>query len=364
METWQDHSRDSSFKYSRALKLLRTACGDERPESVDVAVDVLLEACIAAFGRVAREVFKAICDPDGYDDVLSRHNAAYVGYEELKDIIEVVARSNFGTHVSHRAVCILPDGLVGRPVMRWNVAFKSDQIAEEISAKWANAQEGRVRELMTYLSAAPAGQALVGWFFEALAHRRILAGADAQEYWSLKPMTFQRPSTFLVDKSAVSVPRISKKALRRVTFDMQDITSKRLKLRDDEYYIPNITNFPLIDSFLVTFARGSSAAPSADLWLFQMTMSVRHRGASKGYEKIKDIISILENKLKLETQTSESPPAKRQKQSDGKSEEVRVRVHYILACPPGEDKREWVLPPGWADNVKGDGFFMEIDVLH
>ncbi|KAI0770558.1 hypothetical protein C8Q74DRAFT_911331 [Fomes fomentarius] len=60
LKTWPDRSRDSSFKYFRALQVLRAACGDERPVSVDAALDVLLDASIAAFGWVAHDVFKAI----------------------------------------------------------------------------------------------------------------------------------------------------------------------------------------------------------------------------------------------------------------------------------------------------------------
>ncbi|KAI0773488.1 hypothetical protein C8Q74DRAFT_760366 [Fomes fomentarius] len=354
LETWQDHSHDSdpSLTYSRALQRLRVACGDKQPESVDVAVDVLLEASIAAFGYVARDVFKAIVRPAGYDSLLSLHGDVYVGYEELKEILGAVKGSkNFGTHVTHRAVCIVPDGLVvGQPVMKWSVTFKSDMIAKEISEKWADAQEGRAREFMTYLSAAPAGQTLVGWFFEALAHRRILAAGGAEEYWSLKPMTLEKPSTFVLDTSTKSKPMIPKRARRRVRFDTQDITSERLELRDDEYYIPKIAaNFSLIDSFLVSFEPGPSAAvPSADLWLFQMTTSARHhRGSSRtGYDRIQNIISML--KKQLGTQTShedEEPPKKRMK-----SEEVEIQ--------------QWTLPPGLADKARGDGYLMELDVLH
>ncbi|KAI0773478.1 hypothetical protein C8Q74DRAFT_1368075 [Fomes fomentarius] len=370
LETWQDHSHDSdpSLTYSRALQRLRVACGDKQPESVDVAVDVLLEASIAAFGLVARDVFRATCEPAGYDNLLSLHKAVYVGYEELKEILGAAKGSNkSGIHVYHRAVCIVPDGSVGQPVMDWSVTFKSDMIAQRISEKWADAQEGRVRELMKCLSAAPAGKALVVWFFAALAHRRILAGAGGEEYWSLKPMTLQKPSTFVLNISAVSVPRISKKARRRVRFDTQDITSERLELRDDEYYIPKIAaNFSLIDSFLVSFEPGPSAAvPSADLWLFQMTTSARHhRGSSRtGYDRIQNIISML--KKQLGTQTShEEPPKKRMK-----SEEVEVRVHYVLACAAGKDSefeqiQQWTLPPGLADKARGDGYLMELDVLH
>ncbi len=188
LETWQE-----PFKCSRVLQLLRVACGDERPESIDVAEDVLLEASIAAFGLVARDVFQTTCEPAGYDNLLSQHRPVNLGYEELKDFLGAAEGSNnFGTHVTaHSAVCIVPDDSVGQPVMSWSVAFKSDMITEEISEKWADAQEGRVSEMMDYLSTAPDGKAFVRWLFAALAHRRIQA---AQEDWSVKPMTLQHPS--------------------------------------------------------------------------------------------------------------------------------------------------------------------------
>ncbi|KAI0755618.1 hypothetical protein C8Q74DRAFT_1373396 [Fomes fomentarius] len=267
LETWQDHIRDSSFTYSCALDLLRAACGDKRPESVDAAVDLLLEACITAFGYVARDVFRAIVGPGGYEDLLDTHEeASQLPYEKLEEIVKAVVGSNsLGKHVPHRVVCIRPRTNAGERV-RWRIDFKSDMMAKKMSEKWADAQEGKVRELMAYLSTAPAGNTFVGWFFEALAHRRILAADGAQECWSLKPMTFREPSTFVLRISAASIPKIPKKHRLPVPFDTESITSEQLELRDDEYYIPNIANFPLIDSFLVTFEPGSSAAaPSADL---------------------------------------------------------------------------------------------------
>ncbi len=355
LETWPDRSRDSSFEYSSALQALRTACGDERPVSVDMALDVLINASITAFGFIARDVFKAILDPAGYDDVLETHVDAYkLEYEELKK----AARSHYLNHVPHPALCVRPFNMAGEPVA-WSVDFKSHAIAEKISEKWADAQDGRVRELMAYLSSVPAGKPCVGWLFKSLAHRRIEAADGARVYWPLTPMTLQEPSTFVLDVSAQSMAMIPKRKRRRVTFDMESITSERLVLRDDEYYVPAISHFPLIDSFLVSFERGSSAdsAPSADLWLLQMTTSAHHRESSTGYVRVRSIVSILQNQLSA-TQTSDERKLK---------EEIRpgpvVRVHYVLACPVGEARIErWTLPLGWDTTTRGDGYLMEIEV--
>ncbi len=369
LETWQDRSRDASFKCSRALQVLRAACGDERPESVDVAVHVLLEATITAFGLIARDVFTAIRQPGGYDNVLALHDAAYVGYKQLKKILRAVGHwDDLGTDVT-RVICIRSLSEVGQPSMEWSVAFKSDMIAQRMSEKWIDAQEGRVSEMIEYLSTAPDGKAFVRWLFAALAHRRIQAPADgAQEYWSVKPMTLQHPSTFVLDISSESIPKIPKKDRRCVYFNTQSITSERLELRDDEYYRPNIANFPLLDSFLVTFEPGteSTDAPTADLWVFQMTTSARYhrdRGSSRtGYDRIQNIISMLEKQLRTQRSPSHAaPPTKRRK---SEKVEVRVRVHYVLACAAGDQIEQWTLPAGLADEVRGDGYLMELDVLH
>ncbi|KAI0773500.1 hypothetical protein C8Q74DRAFT_1447677 [Fomes fomentarius] len=357
LETWGDRSRDLSFEYSRALQLLRAACGDQRPDSVDMALDVLIDASITAFGCIARDVFKAILDPGGYDDVLETHADAYkLEYEVLK----TAACSHYLNHVPRPALCIRPFNTVGEPV-EWFVDFKSHAIAEQISEKWADAQDGRVRELMAHLSSVPAGKGkpFVGWLFKSLAHGRIEAADGARAYWPLRPMTLQEPSTFVLDISAQSIPMIRKKNRRRVTFDMESITSERLVLRDDEYYVPAIPNFPLIDSFLVSFERGSSAteALSADLWLFQMTTSAHHRDSSTGYVRIRNIVSILQHQL------SATPTSEERRKPDADTLPV-VRLHYVLACPAGEPERieRWTLPLGWDTTTRGDGYLKKIDV--
>ncbi len=146
--------------------------------------------------------------------------------------------------------------------------------------------------------------------------------------------------------------------------DTKSITGERLELRDDEYYIPAIRNFPLFDSFLVTFEPGTESmdAPTANLWLFQMA-TARHRGSSRtGYDRIQNIISMLEKQLRTQRSPShEEPPTKRRK---SEKVEVRVRVHYVLACATGDQIQQWTLRPGLADKVRGDGYLMELDVLH
>ncbi|KAI0773490.1 hypothetical protein C8Q74DRAFT_1217591 [Fomes fomentarius] len=320
-----DRSRDSSFKYSGALQVLRAGCGDERPVLVDVALDVLLDASIAAFGCVARrDIYNAILHPNSV--FAAPTDADELDYDDLKKIVDAVGRLSFlGPRVPHDIVSIRPLTKVGEPV-EWSVDFKSHAIAEKVSEKWADAQDGRVRELIAYLSSVSAGKPFVGWLFKSLAHCCIEATDDTRAYWPLKPMTLEEPSTFVLDISAQSIPMIPKKNRRRVTFDMESITSERLVLRDDEYYVPAIHDFPLIDSFVVSFKHGSSAA-SADLWSFQMTTSTHHRHSSTGYAMIRNIVSILQKQLR-----------------------------------EGQIER-WTLPTGWAADTRGDAYLMEIDVL-
>ncbi|KAI0773494.1 hypothetical protein C8Q74DRAFT_761101 [Fomes fomentarius] len=362
LKTWPDRSRDSSFDYSGALQVLRAACGDEWPVSVDMVLDVLLDASITAFGCVARDVYNAILHPNSV--FAAPTDADELDYDDLKKIVDAIGHLSFlGPRVPHDVVSIRPLTKVGEPV-EWSIDFKSDMIAEKISEKWADAQDGRVREFIAYLSSVPAGKPFVGWLFKSLAHRCIEAADDTRAYWPLRPMTLEKPSNFVLDISAQSIPMIPKRNQRRVTFDMESITGERLVLRDDEYYVPTIHDFPLIDSFVVSFKRGSSAAaaPSADLWLFQMTTSARHRDLSTGYAMIRNIVSILQKQLC--TQSSDDQPPKKRRKPDARHTPPVVRVHYVLACPVGEGQIErWTLPTGWAANTRGDAYLMEIDVL-
>ncbi|KAI0773476.1 hypothetical protein C8Q74DRAFT_1368072 [Fomes fomentarius] len=374
LRTWSDRSRDSDFKYPRGL--LRAACGDRPPDSVEVAMGVIVEAATTAFGWVPRYENVQIRrrSPEGH----RRGGGPWFRCHLPPSFI----KGGEPVQWSSDAVCLRPLTKAGEPV-QWSVDFKSDMVAQKISSQWASAQEGRLRELMAYLSSVPKAKAIAGWLFKSLAHRRIQAIDGAQEHWPLKSMTMQHPSTFVLDVSAQSIPevhkenrrrvtqsmpKIPKQNRRRVTFDMESINDEQLELRDDEYYIP-AKSHPLIDSFLVSFEPGSSAeAPSADLWLLRMTTSPQHRAySSKSHVEIPSIISRLVKQLRMQTPDEQPPKKKRRTQTSDKptlKKPETVRVHYVLACPAGEEVKWWTLPPGWADEAQADAYLMEIDVLN
>ncbi len=122
-----------------------------------------------AYGCVARDMYNTIL----------HLNRVFAGYDDLQNIVDAVGGSNsLMRHVSHDIMSMCPLTKVGEPV-KWSVDFKSHAIVEQILEKWADTQDGRVRELMAYLSSV-AGKPCVRWLFKSLAHHRIEATDDAR----------------------------------------------------------------------------------------------------------------------------------------------------------------------------------------
>ena len=382
--SWHDRSLYSDHG---ALRLLKTLCGDNPPDSVDTALDILVDGMVTEFGYVPRDIFQAMLRPEGYDAVLQWH--AGVSSVEPRDLCGIMSSRIYDTYdpqrVPHRAACLRPLTKVGEYV-GWTVDFKTLTIAKRVLAKCADAQEETVRQLMQdfapqVLSPSsilgeepmPEGRTFVAWLFEPLAHRRLQSAGGDEDRWPLKPMTMQEPSVFVLDPATESVPMIPKVNRRRVYLDAESIATQLSELKDDEYYVFNPSAFPFIDSFIVSLNSGAKT-PSADLWLLQMAMSASHGGSPRGYATIRTIVSILRKQLdEAHAQRDDSdsePPAKRHKPAPKRrrktGRKAQIRVHYVLVGEKVETRR-WTLPAGWDAGTiqgghRGDGYVLEIDI--
>jgi hypothetical protein len=126
---------------------------------------------------------------------------------------------------------------------------------------------------------------------------------------------------------------------------LQSITNLSSCLENKSYYVPDDPNFPLFDAFTIELDR---AKKSAILWVLQMTMSRKHGGSAKGYQKIREIIAILKNELR------EDPPLKKSKTAAGQAAPL-VQVRYLLVVPKDEAQSQnlqWDFPKGWSQNWK------------
>ncbi|KAI0712452.1 hypothetical protein C8Q76DRAFT_486384 [Earliella scabrosa] len=276
-------------------------------------------------------------------------------------------------------LCIRPLTEVGKPV-NWSVEFKTREIAKRSVQEWTRGDEGKELELMRQFSSwtlpRAVGRAFIGWLFGPLAHRHIRLNRRWPDIWQLKPMKMEQSAFILDTESSQLMDRtftLPRRIQRCVRFTTESITKETPTLTDVEYYVPQSYDFPLIDSFLVSYDLEAETL-SADLFLFQMGISAQHAGSElQGYARIQNIISILQRHLdKLSrpqmqpeaTQMYNGPVVKKQRT------DPEIRVHCVLVCPEGDSEnktRPWTFPSGWNDHVKradhrADAFLMEINV--
>ena len=138
--------------------------------------------------------------------------------------------------------------------------------------------------------------------------------------------------------------------------------STRLK-NNNSYYIPIDSDFPF-DSFTVEFDDGNK---SAILWVLQMTTSNKHGDSAKGYQKIREIVAMVKDKL------LEDPPTKKIKMATGQAAPTQlVQVRYLLVVPTDGSESEsqdlqWDFPKGWNHDYKkidhrGNVYRLEVPV--
>ena len=140
------------------------------------------------------------------------------------------------------------------------------------------------------------------------------------------------------------MPEVKLDQSTRKTVNFSDPSRLQVPELDDKlYYLPDATNFALVDSFMVDidYLRGS-----AKLWVFQITKSPLHQGSPKGYPHVRKLISILTNQLK-----EKQPPSKIAKLTSGQSHATPVvKVKWVLVVLKVEGKPgnwEWQFPPGY-----------------
>ncbi|KAI0712421.1 hypothetical protein C8Q76DRAFT_797273 [Earliella scabrosa] len=352
------------------LRRLR-ACCEYPPVSAEQAFDILVDETIAAFGRVAGDVYEALLNCDGYNQVLARHQTGFLSYAKLIEILESVGNGDISDQHLERIIAVNPVNAVGKPA-EWKVTFKSREIAKTIVMQWACAHdlEG-ARELMGYASDFPdVGAAFAGWVCESIVHRQMQFNRGTANNRLLKPMKLDG-SAFVLDPMAPpTTMTISRKPRKCVRFATETIAKEQLKLKDDEYYVPDSSTFPLIDSFLVSF-HPEAEPSSADLWLFQMQRtSVQDAGSSHGYARIQNLFSILRKQVGVMIQARRRSSDERVAKKPRTDPDPVVRVHHVFVRPAGDSggtTRRWTLPSGRNEDGTGtdhqeDGFLMEIHV--
>ena len=315
-----DEISDKSDVQSPGLfKYLREIYPEALPGSIDEVFDSLLDGLIGLFGLIPRAVFQALFS--GFNSQVVMHNVVLsIGIQKLRTtVLGIVANPEEKfpdvQSPSHRLFAIDNVGSLELPELR--LKFKSECIGIEISRRLSDKSQSRddVCSLIKDLWEIPQAKGIAGNLFEPLPHYGIMNPNNIRHRgpWTLQPMTFVNGTNpkFVLQPDTETIVGFPKVKRHKVFFDQAKI--HELPLDNDAYYIPNATNHPFFDSFIVHL---DFDARSARLWLLQMTTSDLHRGSSKGYVVIRSIIKQILNLL-----TNQLPAAKKPKLATKKGKE-------------------------------------------
>ena len=359
----EDAKLEDEEEWNHEQKMMET--GAKEDEKIEEALDYLLDKAIERFGYTARAVFKAIFDFDAATED-SRHAFNMISFRQLKDTVISLAGNgtvNFG--LSNQIVAIRPVYSASHPFTKvnWKVAFNSDWVATEVTKRLKAAENIEVRSVIQHFQGIRQAASMVGSLFEPLVHTLIPKGDSRSLIRMVSDMSEESPK-FVVPPKASLHNEVKLDLGTRTTFNFKCVSElSKLELNDKMYYVPDATNFELLDSFIVDI---DYLRRSATLWIFQVAKSELHRGSAKGCLHVRKLISILKNQLK-----EKQPPSKTAKVTSGQSpSKPVVNVNYVLVVlkvEGGSGNWGWRFPPGWDkgctyNDHRGPVYCLEISV--
>jgi hypothetical protein len=358
----------SSISSRGARGLLEEHYGEEgtASPSPEGALDYLLDTAIERFGYSARDVFHAVFD---YAWMTEYHKGALVNlkFVDLQEAVLALANNAGASHsISNRVLALSPVDRGPLEPVRWDVDFKSDWVARSVIGLLVEAEDAEIRRLIGILRMVPEARGFAERLLEPFAHRRIVR--STRGVWTLTNMhsNVMDPPQFTLDRDSPVPDNVRFGKAKRKVVKLQAIADLSTCLENKAYYVPDDPNFPLFDAFVVDF---DLVKKSAILWILQMTTSRRHGGSALGYQRIREIIAILKNKLQGD---SENPLRKKRKT---KREQVTpmpvVEVRYILVVPKDGSEfqnLQWQFPKGWNQNLqrndhRGNVYCLELPVM-
>lgn len=270
--------------------------------TIDGALKVLVHAARRKYGPVARDVFDAIFMP-GNARRNQKEAVIKATFEQLKDLLKSFREDTvFPDSFSHLIVLVNPVALksdLKRPHLRsrddWKIEYRSPEIAREINEKLETERTERTEKVVEYFRlfrSNSQSSAFAGWILEGIANRSLRT--DARREFALVEMrgdlTVDAPVLDVEFGKDVEV----KQRLPGGNRDLMHFRAEGLeKLSDQAYYVPEKSNFPLFDSFLIERPTLNATDEQLTLWVFQISTCTRHSGSREGYVSIRKVIDSL-----------------------------------------------------------------------
>jgi len=310
----------------------------QAPVNIDDALKVLVLNSTEEFGFAPRDVYCVVLLP--HKTKMDHINALVnLNLNALSDLARTFTSTCGLNDLSHHVVAVEPHQLYYN-YDSWTINFKSVRIAERM-VEWMQVQEdAHLRDMYGLLRDF---SALAGRIFEAIIHRKFSGGwPDEDMPYPIRmvsdgrnPPTFVEPCPTAAPLDATPLSN-KPKTITRINFHRLS----HVNLDNDHYYIPSTPPHPLFDSFTVDFTPDGR---NAMVCVFRITTSATHQESSKGYLKIRKIMSHLRKAKNVNT----------------------IHVAYFLVCPdtvafpPARSQNhrpqhqwQWQMPLDWDENTQ------------
>ena len=314
---------------------------DDRLEAlVDNAFKILVDDTTKKFGFSPRDVYGGVCHPNL---VKKRHASVLMSlsYQDLRPLVKDFSDSQDLDDLSHQLVAVSPT-----PAHSWKIDFKSVRIRDAATEKMRSGKDGHLRETCDFLHSIPEASSLAERLFEAIARRVFSDGSaprpTAMFQWDVPPtFSTSAPSSSSTTPASINttqaltrvdVPRVPTRVYLAGTLSEVTLDSNR-------YYTPTASDHPLFDAFTINYGDETVV-----ISVFQITISSACAGSADGYSSIRDIMIRVRELLKS-------------KEAEGKpTDNVKIKVEYILVCPESETNCTWEMPVGWGSSVGRDDY--------
>ena len=342
--------------YGGALDLLKERYGEEgtASPSPEDALNYLLDASIERFGYSARDVFGGVF---GYLWMTGYHDSVFVNLSY--NAVFALAKNGVAGHsISHKILALRPADRGPLVPIRWNVDFKSDWVARSVLKHLDEAEDDEILRHIRTLRMVPELRGFAGRFLEPIAHRRI--ATSIRGLWTLANMDSSATDApkFTLNRDSPVPDNVRFVKVKRNIVKLEALADLSTCLENNTYYVPTDPNFPLFDAFTIEL---DHVKKLAILWILQITTSRLHGGSALGYQRIREIITMLKDKLR------EGPPAKKRKTGSQATPTplVQVEVRYLLVVPKDTLDLQWQFPEGWDQNVqrndhRGEVYCLEV----
>ena len=346
--------------YGGASDLLREHYGEEgtASPSPEDALNYLLDASIERFGYSARDVFHGVF---GYLQMTRYHDSAFVNLNstDLCNAVFALAKNEGGDQsISHKILALHPVYRGPLEPTRWSVDFKSDWVARSVLGYLDQAEDDEIRRQIRTLQMVPGARGFARRLLEPIAHRRI--ATSIRGFWTIANMDSSATDApkFTLNRDSPVPDNVRFAKVKRKIIKLEALADLSTCLENNAYYVPADPNFPLFDAFTIEL---DHVKKLAILWILQITTSRLHGGSALGYQRIREIITMLKDKLR------EGPPAKKRKTGSQATPTplVQVEVRYLLVVPKDTLDLQWQFPEGWDQNVqrndhRGEVYCLEV----